>query len=95
MNRICTLTLLVALAGSAALHAQSNPFSADAKQAYTGIKNTLMRAADKMPDENYSFKTVPEVRTYGEMITHVAFYAGWPASAQAAQIADEVFNSTG
>ena len=72
MNRICTLTLLVALAGSAALHAQSNPFSADAKQAYTGIKNTLMRAADKMTDENYSFKTVPEVRTYGEMITHVA-----------------------
>jgi 4-carboxymuconolactone decarboxylase len=31
----------------------------------------------------------------GEMITHVAFYAGWPAAAQAAQIADEVFNSTG
>jgi hypothetical protein len=72
VNRICTLTLLVGLAGSAALHAQSNPFSADAKQAYTGVKNTLLRAADKMPDENYFFKTVPEVRTYGEMITHVA-----------------------
>jgi 4-carboxymuconolactone decarboxylase len=30
----------------------------------------------------------------GEMITHVAFYAGWPAAAQAAQIADEVFRET-
>ena len=72
MNRICTLTLLTTLSGAAAMHAQDNPFSADAKGAYTGIKNTLLRAAEKMPDENYSFKTVPEVRTYGEMITHVA-----------------------
>jgi 4-carboxymuconolactone decarboxylase len=31
----------------------------------------------------------------GEMITHVAFYAGWPAAAQAGQIADEVFNQAG
>jgi 4-carboxymuconolactone decarboxylase len=29
----------------------------------------------------------------GEMITHVAFYAGWPAAVQAAQLADETFNT--
>ena len=28
-----------------------------------------------------------------EMITHVAFYAGWPASMSAAQIAREVFEA--
>ncbi len=71
MKRLSTLTLILTCA-AAGLFAQNNPFSADAKGAYTGIKNTLMRAADKMPAENYSFKTVPEVRTYGEMITHVA-----------------------
>ncbi len=71
MNRTCTLALAV-LTGAAAMYAQDNPFSADAKQSYNGIKNTLIRAADKMPAENYSFKTVPEVRTYGEMITHIA-----------------------
>src|ERR1700749_4041905 len=27
-----------------------------------------------------------------EMITHVAFYAGWPSSVSAASIADDVFN---
>jgi 4-carboxymuconolactone decarboxylase len=27
-----------------------------------------------------------------ELITHVAFYAGWPAAVQAAQVADEVLN---
>ncbi len=30
-----------------------------------------------------------------ELITHVAFYAGWPSSVQAAQIADEVLNAAG
>lgn len=72
MNRYVILTLAAALAGGAALDAQDNPFSADAKQGYTGIKNTLLRAADKMPAENYSFRTVAEVRTYGEIITHIA-----------------------
>lgn len=72
MNRLCTVTFLTAFLGVAALHAQDNPFSADAKQSYTGIKNTITRAAEKMPEANYSFKTVPEVRTYGEMIGHIA-----------------------
>ncbi len=64
MNRIATMTLFVAVFGVAALKAQDNPFSADAKGAYTSIKNTLLKAAEKMPEENYSFRTVPAVRTY-------------------------------
>ncbi len=72
MNRLCTVTFLTTFLGVAALNAQDNPFSADAKQSYTGIKNTITRAADKMPEANYSFKPVPEVRTYGEIIGHIA-----------------------
>ena len=71
MNRLCILTFLVMLGSLATLKAQ-NPFSADAKQSYTGIKNTLLKAADKMPEENYSFRTTPAVRTYGEIIGHIA-----------------------
>jgi uncharacterized damage-inducible protein DinB len=72
VNRLCTFTLVAALWGGAALYAQENPFSTDTKNLYNQIKNTLLRAADKMPDADYSFRTVPEVRTYGEMVTHVA-----------------------
>ena len=72
MHRLCTVTFLTAFLGVAALNAQDNPFSADTKQSYTGIKNTITRAADKMPEANYSFKPVPEVRTYGEIIGHIA-----------------------
>lgn len=70
MNRICVLPLVMLAA--AASYAQDNPFSSEARQAYNGIKNTLTRAAEKMPEENYSFRTTPAVRTYGEMVTHIA-----------------------
>jgi hypothetical protein len=69
MNR----RLLLALAAlAAALHAQENPFSADARQSYALVKDSLLKAADRMPSEDYSFRTTPKVRTFGEMISHVA-----------------------
>ena len=70
MTRIFTVSVLAAFAAAASF--AQNPFSNDAKGAYTGIKNTLLKAADKMPEADYSFKTVPTVRTYGEMVAHVA-----------------------
>lgn len=73
MNRTYILLMILAFIAALTLSAQNaNPFSADAKQSYTGIKNTLTKAAEKMPEESYSFKTVPAVRTYGEMIGHIA-----------------------
>jgi uncharacterized damage-inducible protein DinB len=72
MNRFCALLLITLFAGIVSLHAQSNPTSNDAKADYTSIKNILLKSADKMPEENYSFRTTPLVRTYGEMIAHIA-----------------------
>ena len=73
MNRTYILLIILAFIAAVTLSAQNaNPFSADAKQSYIGIKTTLTKAAEKMPEENYSFKTVPAVRTYGEMIGHIA-----------------------
>ena len=71
MNRIHTLTLMGALLGAAALNAQ-NPLSSDAKNFYNGIKGTLTKAADEMPEADYSFKASPMERTYGAMIGHIA-----------------------
>jgi len=71
MNRSRSIAVLFTLASIASLNAQ-NPFSADTKQSYTGIKNTLLKAADKMPEAGYSFRTTPQVRTYGEIIGHIA-----------------------
>src|SRR5580700_1591331 len=64
------VTLILGMVG--VLHAQSNPISADAGQRYALVKDSLLKAADRMPAEDYSFRTVPQVRTFGEMIAHVA-----------------------
>lgn len=71
MNRICTLTFLGALAGVVALNAQ-NPLSSDLKNSYNGVKNTIIKAADEMPEADYSFKATPAERTYGEIVGHIA-----------------------
>jgi uncharacterized damage-inducible protein DinB len=63
------LFLLLTMTG--ALWAQ-NPMSADAKALYQGVRNNLIKAADKMPEENYAFKPVPEVRSFGQLVGHVA-----------------------
>jgi hypothetical protein len=72
MKRSYVLLIVVFLAGTASLQAQSSPMSADAKFWYESIKNVLLKSADKMPEENYAFRTTPQVRTYGEMIVHIA-----------------------
>jgi uncharacterized damage-inducible protein DinB len=57
--------------GASALHAQ-NPLSADTKFWYTTIKGFAIRAAEKMPEANYSFRPAPEVRTFGQIVGHIA-----------------------
>jgi uncharacterized damage-inducible protein DinB len=50
----------------------SNPLSAHNKVIYGGLKGLLLRSAEKMPEENYGFKPTDAVRTYGQIIGHVA-----------------------
>src|SRR5437868_1291531 len=50
----------------------SNPLSAGEKGFHNYIKDNLVKAAEKMPEENYSFKPTPEVRSFGQIVGHVA-----------------------
>jgi len=45
---------------------------AESKQLYTGIKNNLLPMADQMPEESYSFKPTPDIRTFAQLVAHVA-----------------------
>jgi hypothetical protein len=65
------MLMMTALAGACALNAQ-NPLSAEVKASYTGVKNNLIKAAEKMPEENYSFKPTPEVQTWAQRVAHIA-----------------------
>lgn len=76
MTRYTTLAL-VALFALAAFAQTSqapnpNPLSTDAKAMYTGVKNNLVKMAEKMSEENYAFKATNDIRTFGQLIGHVA-----------------------
>ncbi len=49
-----------------------NPFSTWNKGAYAHVKHVLLASAEKMPEENYNFKPVDTVRTYGQILGHIA-----------------------
>jgi len=50
----------------------ANPLSADVKRAYLDVKNYILRSAEKMPEEYYDFRPAPRVRTFGQIIGHIA-----------------------
>jgi uncharacterized damage-inducible protein DinB len=60
------------LCAAGALHAQDNPVSGGTKTLYTMIKTNIVKAAQKMPEENYSYKPTPDVRSFGQVIGHIA-----------------------
>ena len=51
---------------------KENPLTAWNKYMYKQVGFILVRAAEKMPEENYSFKPTDAVRSYGQIIGHVA-----------------------
>src|SRR5262252_192342 len=58
--------------GTCPLWAQGSPLSKDLKRDYQNIRDFFIRAAEKMPEENYGFKPSPDVRTFGQQVAHVA-----------------------
>ena len=80
MNRFLVRAVAIAGAGlvclmsvaSSPLHAQSSPLSAGLKRDYQSIRDYFIRAAEKMPEENYGFKPSPDVRSFAQQVAHVA-----------------------
>ena len=63
---------LLLVSGAIIASGQSSDFSAGTKFLYGMVKNNLVKGAEKMPEENYAFKPTPEVRSFGQLIGHVA-----------------------
>ncbi|HLK67060.1 MAG TPA: DinB family protein [Bryobacteraceae bacterium] len=74
MNR--TLLLILAASVAGAVHAQTAALITEGKASYNSIKNNLLKAADKMPEDAYSFKPTPELQSFGERVAHVAGQIG-------------------
>jgi uncharacterized damage-inducible protein DinB len=64
--------LVVAPTTAFAQAASANPATDAIKAQFGMIKGVLARTADKVPEDLYSFKPTPEVRSLGQLIGHVA-----------------------
>jgi uncharacterized damage-inducible protein DinB len=81
MKRLALVGLLT-LSTSGALAAQqppaakgaasANPISDAIRSEWAGVKRNIAESAAQMPEENYGFKPTPDVRTFGQILAHVA-----------------------
>ena len=64
--------ILSLLAVTACALAQDNPVSSAVKMQFGLAKSMLTRAAEKVPEGDYSFKPTDDVRSFGQVVGHVA-----------------------
>ena len=66
------MTIFAALLAASVMYAQ-NPLSSEMKAQYDVSKDVITKAADRMPDADYSFKPAEgNTRTFGQIIGHIA-----------------------
>ncbi len=63
--------LFIALFGRL-LCAGANPLSEEARRDYKTIEDYIVRSAEKMPEEGYAFHPTPEIRSFGQLLGHIA-----------------------
>lgn len=77
LYRVAVLFLLGSLVGLAQQPAPpptapANPLSSDVQMAFEYLANAIVASAEKMPAQDYAFKPVPEVRSFAQILGHIA-----------------------
>jgi uncharacterized damage-inducible protein DinB len=68
----CVAFALVVAPALAQTQTPANPFTSTLKGSYDRVKEYVTKSAEQMPEANYAFKPIPEVRSFGQLIAHVA-----------------------
>lgn len=79
MRRMCSMgvAMMVAVSGvafgQAAAGAPTGPSgpAGEVQRAYAGQMGNILKAAEKMPADQYQFKPTPDVRTFARVLNHV------------------------
>ncbi len=72
MKKIVTFGLSLFAVTCFAQQQAANPLSIGEKTLYGMFSGNAVAGAEKMPEENYSFRPVPEVRSFGQLVGHIA-----------------------
>lgn len=71
------LTALVATPLLAQTPDQPDPMTASLQEAARHVRSVFTQAAEEMSEEDYAFKPTPEVRSFGQVLAHVADTNYW------------------
>lgn len=69
---LATLVAPVIVLAQAPVSAPANPISTSQSKMYGMLSGVVVAAADKMSEANYSFRPVAEVRSFGQLVGHLA-----------------------
>jgi uncharacterized damage-inducible protein DinB len=72
MRPSLSLALAISLALPAGAAAQAGPAAGSVKPLYDQVSSWIVQAAEQVPEEMYSFKPTPDVRSFGQLFGHVA-----------------------
>ncbi|HJQ19695.1 MAG TPA: DinB family protein [Gemmatimonadaceae bacterium] len=74
MRKVLVMLMTAAVAAGAQQQQSSvmNPAVNAAKNNWVEVRTYLVRSADQMPESLYNFKPTPQVRSFGQIIAHVA-----------------------
>ena len=73
MKRSLLIAALVCMAATGSPAQTTSPYIAEIKRYYYDtVKRNLSAMVDKMPEEHFAFRPVPEIRSFGEAVAHVA-----------------------
>jgi uncharacterized damage-inducible protein DinB len=70
MRVLCAIAVVASLASPAA--AQTGAVGTALKAQYDRIKGLTTKSAEKVSEDLYSFKPTPEVRSFGQLLGHIA-----------------------
>jgi uncharacterized damage-inducible protein DinB len=76
MKTVITCTTMMMLTGALATAqtpaAPAPDYTATVRSSWNNVKRYVAASADKMPADQYGFKPSPDVRSFGELVGHLA-----------------------
>jgi hypothetical protein len=67
---LLSLSTTVVLAQAPATPPTPGP-GGEVQRSYNSLKGNILKSADKMPEDLYSFKPTPDIRVFARILTHV------------------------
>jgi len=72
IQRLVVVAAVVVFSSDVAFAQSANPLTANARIQLGALTGFVIRSAEKVPADLYSFRATPEVRSMGELFGHIA-----------------------